>query len=127
VAPTVLNVTFDSADAYRLATFWSKVMAAPLADDDLPGDPETSIALPTGLHLYFQTVAEPTTTKNRVHICLRPDIPRDEEVERVLSLGATIVDDRRTPPPGEDGGWVVFADPEGNEFCVLRSATERHP
>ena len=125
--PTVLNVAFDCADAYALASFWSKVVQAPLADDDFPGDPEASIALPTGLHLFFQTVPESKTVKNRVHICLRPDVRRDEEVERVLALGATIVDDRRDPPPGEDGGWVVFADPEGNEFCVLRSPTERHP
>ncbi len=127
MAPTVLNVTFDTADAYALATFWSAVMAAPLAADDFPGDPEASIELPTGLHLYFQTVPEPKVAENRVHICLRPDVPRDEEVARVLALGATIVDDRRDPAPGEDGGWVVFADPEGNEFCVLRSAAERHP
>ncbi|MDG4827677.1 VOC family protein [Asanoa sp. WMMD1127] len=125
--PTILNVTIDSTDAFALASFWGKVMSAPLADDDLPGDPECSISLPTGLHLYFQTVPEPKTTKNRVHICLRPDVPRDEEVARVLAIGATIVDDRRDPPPGEDGGWVVFADPEGNEFCVLRSAAEPHP
>jgi predicted enzyme related to lactoylglutathione lyase len=126
-APTILNVAFDTADPYALATFWSKVMDAPLADDDFPGDPEASIALPTGLHLFFQVVPEPKTVKNRVHICLRPDLPRDEEVKRVLALGATIVDDRRELPEKGDGGWVVFADPEGNEFCVLRSAAERHP
>ncbi|MEV4536746.1 VOC family protein [Asanoa sp. NPDC049518] len=127
MAPTVLNVAFDCADPYALASFWSKVMSAPLADDDLPGDPAASIALPSGLNLYFQTVPEPKTAKNRVHICLRPDVPRDEEVDRVLALGATIVDDRRHPAPGEDGGWVVCADPEGNEFCMLRSPGDPHP
>ncbi|GAA1863160.1 VOC family protein [Asanoa iriomotensis] len=125
--PTVLNVAFDAADPYALASFWSKVMQAPLADDDFPGDPVASIVLPTGLQLYFQVVPEPKTVKNRVHICLRPDVLRDEEVTRLLDLGATIVDDRRTPRPGEDGGWVVFADPEGNEFCLLRSPGEPHP
>jgi predicted enzyme related to lactoylglutathione lyase len=60
--------------------------------------------------------------KNRLHLCLQPDIPRDEEVERLLGLGATLFDDRRNP----DGtGWAVLTDPEGNEFCVLRSAAER--
>ena len=56
--------------------------------------------------------------KNRQHICLRPtDRDRDAEVERVLALGASMVDDRRDGP---DFGWAVLADPEGNEFCILR-------
>jgi hypothetical protein len=51
-----------------------------------------------------------------MHVCLRPtDRSRDEEVDRILGLGATLVDDRRH---GEKG-WAVLADPEGNEFCVL--------
>ncbi len=61
--------------------------------------------------------------KNRVHLDLTPTRrTRDEEVARLQGLGATIVDDRRRP----DGtGWVVMADPEGNEFDVERSAAER--
>jgi predicted enzyme related to lactoylglutathione lyase len=60
--------------------------------------------------------------KNRLHLCLQPDIPRDEEVERLLGLGATLADDRRN---ADGTGWAVLTDPEGNEFCVLRSAAER--
>ena len=57
-----------------------------------------------------------------MHICLQPEVLRDQEIERVRALGATVVEDRRNP----DGtGWMVLADPEGNEFCVLRSAAER--
>ncbi len=79
-----------------------------------------SIPLPN--HVDWQHFAEPKTVKNRVHVCLRPDGPRDTEVERLLGIGATLVADRRRP----DGtGWAVLADPEGNEFCVLRSAEER--
>ena len=53
---------------------------------------------------------------------LSPDTSRDAEVERLLSLGASLVADRRKP----DGwGWVVLADPEGNEFCVLPADSER--
>ncbi|MDQ3733323.1 MAG: VOC family protein, partial [Actinomycetota bacterium] len=61
--------------------------------------------------------------KNRLHLDLRPtDRTRDEEVARLLALGASLIDDRRRP----DGtGWAVLADPEGNEFCVERSAVER--
>ena len=66
---------------------------------------------------------EPKTVKNRLHLDLVPvDRTRDEEVDRVLGLGAVLVDDCRRP----DGtGWAVLADPEGNEFCVLRSEAER--
>jgi predicted enzyme related to lactoylglutathione lyase len=113
-------MTIDSSDAYRLAGFWSQVLGQPLHEDDEPGDPEVLI---DGAGLLFVTVAEPKAVKNRVHVDLQPqDRTRDEEVERLLSLGATLVDDRRR----QDGtGWAVLADPEGNEFCVERSAAER--
>jgi predicted enzyme related to lactoylglutathione lyase len=118
----VLNTTFDCPDAYTLALFWSQVVDRPLADDDEPGDPEASIDLGNGSNLVFQTVPEPKTVKNRVHVCLRPDQARELEVERLLGIGATMFEDHRNP----DGtGWAVLADPEGNEFCVLRSAAER--
>ncbi|HET7349393.1 MAG TPA: VOC family protein, partial [Marmoricola sp.] len=62
------------------------------------------------------------TVKNRLHLDLRPSAgTRDEELERLLGLGATQVADLRQ----DDGsGWVVLADPEGNEFCILRSEAE---
>jgi predicted enzyme related to lactoylglutathione lyase len=68
-------------------------------------------------------VVEKCTVKNRVHLELQPtDRTRDEEVERLVALGAKLVDDRRRP----DGtGWAVLTDPEGNELCVERSAAER--
>jgi predicted enzyme related to lactoylglutathione lyase len=116
----IRHVTIDSADAYRLAIFWSQVLGQPVHEDDKPGDEE---ALIEGAGLLFVTVAEPKTVKNRVHVDLRPqDRTRDEEVERLLALGATLVDDRRN---ADGTGWVVLADPEGNEFCVERSTAER--
>ncbi|NUR91967.1 MAG: VOC family protein [Nonomuraea sp.] len=119
----VQNVAIDCADAYALARFWGEVTGRPLHPESRPGDEETQVLLlPEGPMLYFNQVPEPKTVKNRVHLCLRPDISREEEVERLLGLGATLVVDRTNP----DGtGWVVLADPEGNEFCVLRSLTAR--
>jgi predicted enzyme related to lactoylglutathione lyase len=118
----IRNVAFDCADAYRLASFWSEVTGYPLHDEDAPGEPVAVIEQPDGPSLYFAQVPEPKTVKNRVHICLQPDALRDVEVDRLLTLGASVIADHRMP----DGtGWVVFADPEGNEFCVLRSAAER--
>jgi hypothetical protein len=76
-----------------------------------------------GPKLLFIPVPEPRTVKNRLHLDLQPqDRSRDEEVARLVGLGATIVEDHRNP----DGtGWVWMGDPEGNDFCVERSVTER--
>jgi predicted enzyme related to lactoylglutathione lyase len=116
----IRHVTIDCSDAYALGTFWSQVLDLPVHEDDKPGDEE---ALIEGAGLLFVTVPETKTVKNRVHLDLQPqDRTRDEEVERLLALGATLVADHRNP----DGtGWAVLADPEGNEFCVERSAGER--
>ncbi|HKQ01164.1 MAG TPA: VOC family protein, partial [Actinomycetes bacterium] len=73
--------------------------------------------------LLFIKVPEPKTVKNRVHLDLVPtDRTRDEEVERLLGIGATLVADHRR---SDGSGWVVLADPEGNELCIERSAAER--
>jgi hypothetical protein len=118
----VQNVAIDCADAYELARFWSRVTGRPPAPDSRPGDRETQVPLAEGLALYFNQVPEPKTVKNRIHLCLRPETTRDDEVARLLRLGATYVADRRNP----DGtGWAVLADPEGNEFCILRSDSDR--
>jgi predicted enzyme related to lactoylglutathione lyase len=116
------NVAIDCADAYGLARFWSEVTGCPLHPQDRPGDRETQVLLPEGPLLYFNQVPEPKTIKNRIHLCLRPTTSREEEIERLLNLGATFVADRREP---DGAGWVVLADPEGNEFCVLRSESDR--
>ncbi|GHB44800.1 glyoxalase [Streptomyces cirratus] len=118
----IRHITIDCSDAYRLAQFWAAVLDGSLADDDFPGDPEALVRAP-GATLLFVTVTDAKTVKNRVHVDLQPqDRSRDEEVDRVVALGATVVGDHRRP----DGtGWVTLADPEGNEFCVERSLAER--
>ncbi|MFJ9668983.1 VOC family protein [Streptomyces sp. NPDC101219] len=118
----VQNVAIDCANAHELARFWSEVTGRPLDPDDGPGDREVQVPLGDGPVLYFNEVPEPRTSKNRVHLCLRPETSREQEVERLLGLGATLVADRRNP---DGSGWAVLADPEGNEFCVLRSESDR--
>ncbi|WP_329271357.1 VOC family protein [Streptomyces sp. NBC_01451] len=118
--PTIHNITFDTTgDPYDLGLFWSAVFGRPLADDDKPGDPAAEIEDPDGgPRLLFIQVPEGKSVKNRLHFDLRPHgRTRDEEVERVVSLGARVVADHRRP---DGGGWVLMADPEGNEFCVER-------
>ena len=118
----LLNVNLDCANPYRLAEFWCEVVGRPMDPDLGPDDEETWVEMPSPPNLYFQRVPEPKVVKNRVHVCLVPDVPREDEVERLVGLGASVVGDHRT----DDGrGWVVLGDPEGNEFCVLRSNAER--
>ncbi|EST36926.1 hypothetical protein N566_15860 [Streptomycetaceae bacterium MP113-05] len=119
---TLQNVAIDCADAYGLARFWSAVTGHPVDPEDGPGDDEVDVMTPEGPLLHFNEVPEAKTGKNRLHLCVRPDTSCGEEVERLLGLGATLVDDRRGPG---GWGWGVLADPEGNEFCVLRSESER--
>ncbi|MFE0379475.1 VOC family protein [Streptomyces inhibens] len=118
----VRHVTIDCTDAFRLAGWWAQVLDGSLADDDRPGDPEATVTAAGGA-LLFIAVPDAKTVKNRVHLDLQPqDRSRDEEVARLLALGATLVADHRRP----DGtGWATLADIEGNEFCVERSAAER--
>ncbi|WP_329316596.1 VOC family protein [Streptomyces sp. NBC_01262] len=120
----IRHITIDCSDAYRLGGFWAAVLDASLHEDDKPGDPEALVETPAG-SLLFITVPEPKSGKNRVHLDIQPqDRTRDEEVDRLLGLGATLVGDHRRP----DGtGWATLADIEGNEFCVERSAAERSP
>ncbi|WP_436495446.1 VOC family protein [Actinokineospora sp. HUAS TT18] len=116
------SITVDSSDPYALGTWWSGVIGLPVHPDDQPGDEAVLIELPAGPRLLFVQVPEAKSVKNRVHLDLCPKGTRDEEVERLIGLGATLVDDQRRP----DGrGWVVLADPEGNEFCVERGEAER--
>ncbi|WP_063732954.1 VOC family protein [Streptomyces sp. RTd22] len=121
----VRHVSFDAHDPYALARFWSRLTGYAITDEDAPGDDEVLIesGQPGVPGLLFLRVPDDKTVKNRVHLDIQPPSgTRDGEVERLLGLGARVVDDRRT----EDGmGWVVMADPEGNEFCVERSAVER--
>ena len=127
MATVIHNVTIDSRDHYALARWWEQVLDgygdAP-DDPNHPDDPASRIVGPAGAPaLLFQPAPEGKTVKNRLHFDLAPtDRVRDEEVQRVLGLGATVVEDHRRP----DGtGWVTMADPEGNEFCIERSAAER--
>ncbi|GIG60257.1 glyoxalase [Longispora fulva] len=117
------NITINSLNPFELATFWSTVLGLPLNDDDFPGDPEAVIHLDEHQVLLFVTVPEAKATRNRIHFDVQPtDRTRDEEVARLLGLGAVQIDDRRRP---DGSGWVVMSDPEGNEFCVERSQAEK--
>ncbi|WP_329565855.1 VOC family protein [Kitasatospora sp. NBC_01266] len=122
----VRSITFDCAEPAGLAAFWGAVTGRTPVNDGTEESPEYLLADPAdaGLpNLLFIAVPEGKSIKNRVHLDLQPaDRSREEEVARLLGLGATLLADHRQP----DGtGWALLADPEGNEFCVERSAAER--
>jgi hypothetical protein len=121
----IRSITVDCADPYRQALFWSEVTGWQEDPDDPnhPDDPEGRIVSTHGINLLFIPVPEGKVVKNRVHLDLWPtERTRDEEVTRLLGIGARLFEDHREP----DGtGFVVLTDPEGNEFCVERSAKER--
>jgi predicted enzyme related to lactoylglutathione lyase len=120
----IRHITFDCGDPYALATFWSAVTGWPLDDESEPGDDEVGVMAPDPLPmLLFIRVPESKVVKNRVHLDIGPvHGTRDEEVERLTGLGGRVLADHRTP---EGRGWIVMADPEGNEFCVETSDAER--
>ena len=123
MALEIHNITFDCADSRGLATFWAGLLGWNVYYDD---DPEVVVApsFPhSGTGLLFIPVPEGKTVKNRVHLDVAPhEGTRDEAVERAVAAGATVIGDHRK----DDGtGWVTMADPEGNEFCIERGATEK--
>jgi glyoxalase superfamily protein len=120
------TITFDCVAWEPLVQFWSAAVgyAEDPENPNNPGDPEGYLKSTTGgPGLLFIPVPEGKTVKNRVHLDIVPiDRTRDEEVERLISLGAVLYDDHRR----DDGtGFVVLRDPEGNELCVERSTAER--
>jgi predicted enzyme related to lactoylglutathione lyase len=118
-------VVVDAGDCERLARFWSQALgwrithqsANEWAIEPPEGSPEVDVAP----DILFIKVPEAKTVKNRLHLDLRP---RDQEaqVNRLIELGASRVNIGQP----DDASWVVMADPEGNEFCVLapRSASQ---
>jgi len=96
--------------------FWSEALGWPLVWDQ---DEETAIQSPAGgsKMSWGGPPVNPKTGKNRIHLDIAPPAGADQEaeVERLIGLGAKRIDIGQ----GDDVSWVVMADPDGNEFCVL--------
>jgi hypothetical protein len=112
------NVTVDARDPRALAEFWRQVLDYRVAfdqPDEVGIEPPDNDAAPA---ISFAPVPEEKIVKNRLHFDLAPD-DQAAEVERLLALGA-----RRVDIGQGEVSWVVMADPEGNEFCVLTPRDE---
>ena len=114
------HVVIDAHDLPGLARFWSQVLDRPILSER---EREVVIgpADDASVGLCFMPSPDVKTVKNRVHLDLNPGSnttadEREAEIERLIALGARPVD------VGQRGDetWTVLADPEGNEFCVLR-------
>ena len=124
----VTTAVFDCRDPYRLARFWADALGyvPELGEDDWPALREEGeagelawvklLGPPGGVPVAFQRVPEPKVVKNRLHLDLAAEA-EEAEARRLEALGATLL--RRFEE--EDDVFVVLADPEGNEFCVVRS------
>lgn len=124
----ISHTSIDCRDAHALSEWWKPVLGytEDPEDPNLPDHDECLIVDPAGdgPAVLFLQVPEPKTVKNRIHFDLRPrEGARDDELARLLEHGATVVGDFRGKY-GPGTGWVVLADPEGNEFCILRSRAE---
>ena len=115
-------ISVDAADPTSLGRWWAELLGWRMtydSDEEVvleppAGSPEDGVAA----DLLFLKVPEAKGVKNRLHIDLRPD-DQAAELARVEAMGAVRVDIGQ----GDDKPWVVLADPEGNEFCILRALT----
>jgi predicted enzyme related to lactoylglutathione lyase len=114
MSPEWEQVIVDARNPAELGRWWQEALGWVVVNED-PEEYEIRPAPEQMPGLLFVPVPEAKSIKNRLHLDFRPD-DRDAEVERFLSLGAT----RADVGQGEQT-WVVLADPEGNEFCVLSS------
>jgi Glyoxalase-like domain len=116
----LVHLVVDATNPASLATFWAGALGWDVADeteeevDVWPAG--FSYPDPVAIPLVFVPVPEPKTVKNRVHLDLASTslAHQSDLVSRVRDLGATPVDIGQGDVP-----WVVLADPEGNEFCIL--------
>jgi hypothetical protein len=116
VGAELTEIVVDAADPRRLAGFWVDVLGWERTDEDETG---VEISPPGGGRpkLVFIAVPEAKAVKNRIHLDVNPTgCEQEEELARLHSLGATDVDVGQG-----DQSWHVLADPEGNEFCLLRT------
>ncbi|MER5705603.1 VOC family protein [Micromonospora sp. NPDC002296] len=107
------SLTVDARDPARLARWWAEVLGYQVINDQ-PDEVEIRQSADQVPGIVFLPVPDDRQCKNRLHLDLRP-ADQEAEVERLVDMGARHVDVGQG-----DVGWTVLADPEGNEFCVLR-------
>jgi predicted enzyme related to lactoylglutathione lyase len=110
---TLTSITIDCEDSAALAEFWHTALGWEIVHNSPEG--AYLVNAGTGPGLFFQPVPEPKVAKNRAHIDLTSGA-FDEDLARLQGLGATVQRDDAAPDGRQ---YVVLADPEGNEFCLI--------
>jgi predicted enzyme related to lactoylglutathione lyase len=118
MAVRLYTVVIDARNPRALGQFWAEALGWQILAEDDDGEVIVGANEQAYPGLCILRVPETKTIKNRLHLDLVPDDADDKEaeIERLIALGATRVDIGQEA----DASWVVLADPEGNEFCVLR-------
>jgi hypothetical protein len=112
------QVVVDARDPVALGRWWADALGWVVINDSAD-EFEIRPSVDTLPGLIFVPVPETKEIKNRLHLDFRPDVQQDE-VERLLDAGA-----KRADVGQGSVSWIVMHDPEGNEFCVLRTRNER--
>ena len=110
MAAAIKSVSFDCADALKLAAFWAEVLGTDVDEDATSELAYVEAAGWGGPNMWFARVTEPRAAKNRMHLDLRAPVTMADEVRRLATLGASVVERHE--------GHTVKNDPEGNVFCV---------
>jgi predicted enzyme related to lactoylglutathione lyase len=117
----IATIAIDAARPEALAEFWCSVLGWKVleADGDIVSIGPEDASWPT---IDVIAVPEGKVVKNRIHLDLRADdTTTEQELQRLLDLGARRTDVGQAP----DASWVVLADPEGNEFCLLSRSVQQ--
>ena len=114
----VKTVTFDCADALVLARFWAAALGSDVDEDSTPERAYVEAPAWGGPNIWFRGARGPKTAPNRLHLDLRPLTSMTEEVDRLVALGATVIE--------RHDDITVMHDPEGNELCVEPGPADPH-
>jgi hypothetical protein len=114
----IKNLTVDCVDALRVARFWAAALGSDVDEDSSPRRAYVEAPAWGGPNIWFRGDRGRKTAANRVHLDLRALTSMDQEFERLVGLGATVVE--------RHDDITVMRDPEGNEFCVEPGPGDPH-
>jgi Glyoxalase-like domain len=119
MAAFIKNLTLDCDDALAVARFWAAALGSDVDEDSTPERAYVEAAAWGGPSIWFRGGRGTKLADNRLHLDLRSLTSMDEEVERLVGLGATVVE--------RFDDITTMRDPEGNEFCVEPGPGDPHP
>ena len=119
MAAFIKNLTVDCVDALRVARFWAAALGSDVDEESTSERAYVEAAAWGGPNIWFRGGRGPKLAANRIHLDLRALTSMDEEVERLVGLGAAVVE--------RFDAIAVLRDPEGNEFCVEPGPGDPHP